>query len=114
MTGDHGHDHDHGVGLARAGERHRRRLTIAFVIIGAFFVVEAVAGFAANSLALLSDAGHMHADVIGIGMALAAIGIWILPRTWRLGRRTVRTPLQAAPERIDVEAPHDGCHEVRW
>ena len=32
-----------------------------------------VAGFLTNSLALLSDAGHMLTDVIGIGMALAAI-----------------------------------------
>ena len=46
---------------------------LSFVIIGGFFVVEAVAGFWTNSLALLSDAGHMLTDVIGIGMALAAI-----------------------------------------
>ena len=68
-----GHDHDHGTGLARAGERHRGRLLAAFLVIFAFFVVEAVAGFLTNSLALLSDAGHMLTDVIGIGMALAAI-----------------------------------------
>ncbi len=68
-----GADHDHGTGLARAGERHRGRLTIAFAIIFTFFLVEAIAGFVTNSLALLSDAGHMLTDVIGIGMALAAI-----------------------------------------
>lgn len=68
-----GADHDHGSGLARAGERHRGRLLIAFAIIFTFFVVEAVAGFVTNSLALLSDAGHMLTDVIGLGMALAAI-----------------------------------------
>jgi len=68
-----GADHDHGGGLVRAGERHRGRLLIAFGIIFTFFVVEAIAGFVTNSLALLSDAGHMLTDVIGIGMALAAI-----------------------------------------
>lgn len=68
-----GADHDHGAGLARAGERHRGRLVAAFLIILVFFVVEVIAGFATNSLALLSDAGHMATDVIGIGMALAAI-----------------------------------------
>lgn len=68
-----GADHDHGVGLARAGERHRGRLVAAFGIILVFFVVEAVAGILTNSLALLSDAGHMLTDVIGLGMALAAI-----------------------------------------
>ncbi len=67
------HDHDHGAGLARAGERHRGRLIAAFVLVAGFFVVEVIAGFATNSLALLSDAGHMLTDVIGMGMALAAI-----------------------------------------
>ena len=32
-----------------------------------------VAGIATGSLALLSDAGHMLTDVLGLGMALAAI-----------------------------------------
>lgn len=67
------HGYSHGPGLARAGARHRNRLLIAFAIIGVFFVVEVVAGFLTNSLALLSDAGHMLTDVIGLGMALAAI-----------------------------------------
>lgn len=68
-----GADHDHGVGLARAGERHRGRLAWAFGITFAFFFVQAAAGFIANSLALLSDAAHMLTDVVGLGMALAAI-----------------------------------------
>jgi cobalt-zinc-cadmium efflux system protein len=68
-----GHDHAHAPSLARAGERHRRPLLISFVVIGVFFVVEVVAGFLTGSLALLSDAGHMLTDVIGLGMALAAI-----------------------------------------
>jgi cobalt-zinc-cadmium efflux system protein len=51
------------------------RLTAAFLIILLFFIVEAVAGVLTNSLALLSDAGHMLTDVIGIGMALAAISL---------------------------------------
>src|SRR3954452_19868221 len=36
-------------------------------------VVEAVAALLTGSLALLSDAGHMFTDVLGIAMALAAI-----------------------------------------
>ncbi|HEV7722377.1 MAG TPA: cation diffusion facilitator family transporter [Iamia sp.] len=73
MSGDHGHAH--GPSLARAGARHLRRLTISFGIIAAFFVVEAVAGLLTRSLALLSDAGHMLTDVVGLGMALAAISL---------------------------------------
>ncbi len=68
-----GHSHDHGAGALRAGARHQRRLAISFGLIATFFVVEAVGGFLTNSLALLSDAGHMLTDVIGMGMALAAI-----------------------------------------
>ena len=36
-------------------------------------VVEAVAGALTGSLALVSDAGHMATDALGLGMALAAI-----------------------------------------
>ncbi|HEX4901501.1 MAG TPA: cation diffusion facilitator family transporter, partial [Acidimicrobiales bacterium] len=69
-----GHDHGHGHRPGqRAGSRHRRRLAISFGLIAAFFVVEAVAGVVTGSLALLSDAGHMLTDVVGLGMALAAI-----------------------------------------
>jgi cobalt-zinc-cadmium efflux system protein len=35
--------------------------------------VEFIVGFATNSLALISDAAHMGTDVLGLGMALAAI-----------------------------------------
>ncbi|MCB1027063.1 MAG: cation diffusion facilitator family transporter [Ilumatobacteraceae bacterium] len=68
-----GGDHNHGGGALRAGARHQRALMISFGLIATFFVVEAVGGILTNSLALLSDAGHMLTDVIGLGMALAAI-----------------------------------------
>ena len=67
MNGDHRHV-SHG-----AGARHRRPLAIAFALVVTFMVVEIVAGFATDSLALLSDAGHMATDALGLGMALAAI-----------------------------------------
>ncbi|HEX4868530.1 MAG TPA: cation diffusion facilitator family transporter [Acidimicrobiales bacterium] len=68
---DHGHVHSHGS--IRAGERHRGRLRAAFAVLVVFMVVEVVGGLVSHSLALLSDAGHMLTDVIGLGMALAAI-----------------------------------------
>lgn len=68
-----GAGHDHGSAFARAGERHRGRLWAAFALLAAFMAVEAVAALLTGSLALLSDAGHMFTDVLGIGMALAAI-----------------------------------------
>jgi cobalt-zinc-cadmium efflux system protein len=65
--------HGHGHGTASAGGRHRHRLWIALAVLVAFLVLEVVVGFATSSLALLSDAGHMLTDVLGVGMALAAI-----------------------------------------
>lgn len=66
-----GHDHSH-VDL-RAGARHAGRLWWAFALIAGFLVVQVVVGWATNSLALLSDAGHMATDALGLAMALAAI-----------------------------------------
>jgi cobalt-zinc-cadmium efflux system protein len=66
-----GHDHTHVD--RRAGARHAGRLWWAFWLITGFLVVQIVVGLATNSLALLSDAGHMATDALGLGMALAAI-----------------------------------------
>lgn len=75
MSTHHGHQHAPGLATARAGERHRRPLAIAVGLTATFLVVEAVAGVLTGSLALLSDAAHMLTDVVGLGMALAAIGV---------------------------------------
>ena len=72
MSGEHDH-HNHGGAALRAGKRHSKRLAISFAIVSGVLVLELVVGFATNSLALLSDAGHMATDALGLGMALAAI-----------------------------------------
>src|SRR5690625_1633152 len=71
---------------AHAGARHRRRLLVAVVLIGIFFVVELVTGLLIGSLALISDAGHMAADVVTLSAALAATVLAARPD--RSGRRT--------------------------
>ena len=63
------HTHHGGSG----GARHVNRLWTVFGLVVVFMVVEIVAGLWTGSLALLSDAGHMATDALGIGMALAAI-----------------------------------------
>lgn len=68
-----GAGHDHSGAVTNAAYRHRGRLWAAFGLLTALMLVEAVTAFATGSLALLSDAGHMFTDVLGIGMALAAI-----------------------------------------
>src|SRR5690625_1813032 len=59
-----GHDHTHGA--------NKKTLMISFFIITGYMLVEAVGGFITNSLALLSDAGHMLSDAISLGVALLA------------------------------------------
>jgi cobalt-zinc-cadmium efflux system protein len=73
---EHGHPqpHSHAPSL-RSGARHKGRLLAALAVLATAMVIEVVAAFAANSLALLSDAGHMLTDVAGLAMALAAIHV---------------------------------------
>lgn len=68
-----GHDHDHHHVSLSTGGRHVGRLVIVLALTGGFLVVEFVTALATNSLALLSDAGHMLTDVVGLAMALGAI-----------------------------------------
>ncbi|HEY0452896.1 cation diffusion facilitator family transporter [Actinophytocola sp.] len=63
----------HGHGHTSASGRYVGRLAAALAITAAFMVVEVTAGVATSSLALISDGAHMVTDVIGVGLALAAI-----------------------------------------
>ncbi|MAO81093.1 MAG: cation transporter [Nocardioides sp.] len=78
MGAGHGHGH--------AGGRHRWRLALAFGLVASFFAVELVVGLLSGSLALISDAGHMAADVVALGAALVATKIATRPDA--TGRRT--------------------------
>lgn len=68
-----GDGHAHGPRIGSAGARHQKPLAIAFGLTATYAVVEVIAGVAIGSLALISDAAHMGTDVLGLGMALAAI-----------------------------------------
>ena len=88
---------DHGLGLASAGGRHKRPLQIAFGLTLTYMVAEIVGGLFTGSLALLSDAAHMGTDVVGLGMALAAVHLASRPaasqRTWGTYRLEVLAAL---------------------
>ncbi|MGH9003737.1 MAG: cation diffusion facilitator family transporter, partial [Acidimicrobiia bacterium] len=69
-------EENHHIGTRggeRAGARHMYRLRWAFVLAIAFLAIEGMAAFYSNSLSLLSDAGHVLTDAVGLGMALAAV-----------------------------------------
>lgn len=67
---EHHHDHDHSH-----IPNNKRILLISFILIAGFMVVEFVGGYLTNSLALISDAGHMLSDSVALGIALAAVFI---------------------------------------
>ena len=75
MAASHGHDHSHAV----VTEANVKKLTFALILTTIFLLVEIVAGFMTQSLALLSDAAHMFTDVAALAIALVAIKIGKLP-----------------------------------
>lgn len=81
-----GAGHSHAAPAGHAGARYRTRMMIAFGLVASFFFVELAAGIVSGSLALISDAGHMAADVVALGAALVATRIAARPDS--TGRRT--------------------------
>ena len=55
----------------------------ALLLIAAFMLVEVAGGLLTNSLALLSDAGHMFSDALALGLSLAAFYWGERPNTLR-------------------------------
>lgn len=74
--GFHHHDHGDGHGHHHHGKgASKRALLISFLIITVFLIVEVFGGFLTNSLALLSDAGHMLSDSSALLLSLIAMHI---------------------------------------
>ena len=87
MGHDHGHNHTHGA--------NKKVLLISFIVITGYMLVEAVGGFITNSLALLSDAGHMLSDSISLAIALIA---------FRLGEKAVSNSKTYGYKRFEILA----------
>lgn len=64
-----------------AREIETRRLKIALAISAIYFLAELIGGFLTNSLALLSDAGHMLSDIAALALSLFAFQIARRPAT---------------------------------
>ena len=64
-----------------AAGAHRGRLRIVLGISSTIFLTELIVGLTANSLALLADAGHVLADIVGTALALVAIWLAARPAT---------------------------------
>lgn len=71
-----------------AGAVYKKRLALALALTATYMVAEVVGGVLTGSLALISDAAHMGTDVLGLGLALAAIHLASRPAA---GQRTYGT-----------------------
>jgi cobalt-zinc-cadmium efflux system protein len=92
----HAHDGD-------AGDHHRpvdaatlRGLAGALALTGGYAIVEAIGGWLAGSLALLSDAGHMATDAAALGLALFAQWVARRPPSPRASYGYARAEVLAA------------------
>ena len=85
MGAGHGHGHTQ-LADAREGSGRSGRLLISLGVMIGFLVLEVVVGLSTSSLVLLSDAGHVLTDVVGVAMALVALEL-----VRRGGRQAART-----------------------
>ncbi|MDE2255584.1 MAG: cation transporter, partial [Betaproteobacteria bacterium] len=81
MSHDHDHDHDHGEqGCGHRGHHHHHgdpekqasAFRVAIMLNAIFVAAQFGFGLAANSTALIADAGHNLSDVLGLVLALTA------------------------------------------
>jgi len=80
---DHGHEHHHDHGAHHhhhhgAGNGNKRALAAALSITAGIMLLEFFGGLLTNSLALLSDSGHMLSDAAALGLSL--IAFWLAAR----------------------------------
>ncbi|WP_410768274.1 cation diffusion facilitator family transporter [Fontibacillus sp. BL9] len=88
----HGHAHDHHG--ARSG--NKKGLLIALLITASIAVLEFFGGLFTNSLALLSDSGHMLSDASSLVLSLLAIWFAARPASPRKSYGFYRTEILAA------------------
>lgn len=60
---------------------NKKALKIVLILTSVYFVIQLIVGFRINSLAVMSDAGHMLIDATGLLMALLAISFTQKPAT---------------------------------
>ncbi|AAS40757.1 MULTISPECIES: cation diffusion facilitator family transporter [Bacillus] len=84
-----GHSHDHGH------SKNKKALLFAFLLTTSFMIAEVIGGFVTNSLALLSDAGHMLSDAVSLALSLLA---------FKLGEKTATAAKTYGYKRVEMLA----------
>ncbi|NDW08888.1 cation diffusion facilitator family transporter [Dysgonomonas sp. 520] len=73
MSQNTSHSHSHGHSHGHSHTSNKRALMLSFILITGFMFVEFLGGLYTDSLALLSDAGHMLSDSVALGLSLTAV-----------------------------------------
>lgn len=73
MAHNHNHEHHKHGAHSHNHTSNKKALKISFALIAGFMLVEFIGGVLTNSLALLSDAGHMLSDAAALGLSLLAL-----------------------------------------
>src|SRR5947209_15977129 len=63
------HSHSHGLGHSHAPANFNRAFAVGVLLNSALVVAQVIYGLMAHSLALVADAGHNFADVLGLLLA---------------------------------------------
>lgn len=71
--------HQHSGGHSHSRTSNKKLLLIALFITVSFMIAEIVGGVIANSLALISDAGHMFSDAFSLALSLIAMKLATRP-----------------------------------
>ena len=70
---DNHYTENHHSQIFQVRKVEKKKLIFSLIITAIFMVVELVGGFITNSIALISDAGHMFTHCFAIGISLGAI-----------------------------------------
>lgn len=97
---DHGHNHVH----SHAGHGHshshapdsKKGLVIALIITGGIMLLEFFGGLVTDSLALLSDSGHMLGDTVSLALSLVAMIFAVKPPSLKNSYGFYRFEIMAA------------------
>jgi len=87
----HNHTHNHSD-----NKDGKKRLLLAILITGSWFLIELAGGLYSNSLALLADAAHMLTDLAALGLSYFALKISSRPATQEKTYGYLRAEILAA------------------
>lgn len=78
---DPAHDHSHAHSHAHGHGTPQRTLLLVLALTFVYMLAEVAGGYLSNSLALLSDAGHMFTDVAALALSFLAVRFASRPAT---------------------------------